>query len=228
MYLHGGVEYLVERLDLTRREILVAEASVPWHTRAASETTLEVVSEADGRAIGDLTVHHGIVEVGTRVTGYRRIDDRTREVLEVVELDLPERRFTTQAVWYVFPDRVAAEVEPDRRAGAIHAAEHTAIGVLPRFAVCDRWDVGGLSTPWHPAVGAMVFFVYDGVPGGTGIAPIAFAEAERHLAATASILAGCGCRDGCPSCVQSPKCGNFNEPLDRFAALTLVEHWAGR
>ena len=106
--------------------------------------------------------------------------------------------------------------------GTLHAAEHTAIAMLPLFAICDRWDVGGLSTPFHPDAGGPVWYIYDGYPGGAGIAPIGYERAEDHLRATLQALRDCDCRDGCPSCVQSPKCGNFNDPLDKAGAIRLL------
>jgi len=224
VYLHSGDAYLVDRLDLVHREVRVHREKVAWYTRSLVEKDLDVLREDGTRRVGDLTVAHGRVVVRSRVVAYRRQDVRTGAALDTVPLDLPERRFATQAVWYVFSEETVADAALDTAdlPGAIHAAEHTAIGVLPLFAVCDRWDVGGLSTPFHPWTASPVMFIYDGTPGGTGIAPIAFASAERHLAATIDILASCPCAEGCPSCVQSPKCGNLNEPLDRFGALRLL------
>jgi DEAD/DEAH box helicase domain-containing protein len=158
------------------------------------------------------------------VLGYRRKDLSTRRVLDTTALDLPERILRTQASWYSFDPDILTETAESwlELPGILHAAEHTAIAVLPLFAVCDRWDIGGLSTALHQQLGEPVFFIYDGYPGGAGIAPIAYDRADRHLAATLAVLEECSCRDGCPSCVQSPKCGNFNEPLDRHGAARLL------
>ena len=118
---------------------------------------------------------------------------------------------------------MGAGVEPARVIGAVHAAEHALIGLLPLFAICDRWDVGGVSMALHPQTGEPTIFVYDGYPGGAGIAELAFAECTRHCAPRTSWCRDCPCDDGCPSCVQSPKCGNWNEYLDKHAAITVLE-----
>jgi DEAD/DEAH box helicase domain-containing protein len=175
-------------------------------------------------AVGGIGVFHGEVEVVTHVLGYQRKSIRTGEVLDTLPLDLPPRRFSTQATWYVLPAGLVmlAGIEGKDLPGVLHAAEHTGIAMLPLFAICDRWDVGGLSIAYHPQLGEPAFFIYDGYEGGAGIAPIAFGAAERHLRATLATLDECPCRDGCPSCVQSPKCGNFNEPLDKHGAAGLL------
>jgi DEAD/DEAH box helicase domain-containing protein len=145
--------------------------------------------------------------------------------LEVVELDLPPQRLTTRACWYTvpLPDLVAAGVTPDRVLGSVHAAEHGLIGLLPLFTICDRWDVGGVSMAFHETTGEPTIFVYDGYPGGAGIADLAFADLDRHIEATRDLIAQCPCDDGCPSCIQSPKCGNWNEYLDKNAAVALLK-----
>jgi DEAD/DEAH box helicase domain-containing protein len=163
--------------------------------------------------------------VRTQVIGYQRRDTTTGDLIENVPLELPPTSLVTRAVWYVVPPAVAAAagVGPDELPGALHAAEHTAIGMLPLFTICDRWDVGGLSTPHLPETGAPTILVYDGYPGGSGIAELGFEAADRHLATTLEALRGCTCRDGCPSCVQSPKCGNGNAPLSKPGAIRLLE-----
>ena len=120
-----------------------------------------------------------------------------------------------------------ARVDPSELPGALHAAEHAGIGMLPLFTICDRWDVGGVSTAWHAGSGAPTIFIYDAHPGGSGIAELGFAEKDRHLTATLAAIEGCGCTEGCPSCVQSPKCGNGNEPLDKSAAVRLLRRILG-
>ena len=160
----------------------------------------------------------------SRVVAYQRTRSSTNERIEVVELDLPPQSLVTRACWYTLPHGVleSAGVEPNRVLGTVHAAEHALIGLLPLFAICDRWDVGGVSMAWHPVTGEPTIFVYDGYPGGAGIADLAFDALESHVASTLELVAGCGCEDGCPSCVQSPKCGNWNEHLDKHGAVALL------
>jgi len=224
VYLHQGDGYLVERLDQDLREVWVRREEATFYTEPQVEKDLSVRNTRATKRLGRMTVHHGDVEVSSHVLGYRRKDISTRRVLDTTPLDLPERLLRTQASWYTFDADIFEETGLGwlLLPGTLHAAEHTAISVLPLFAVCDRWDIGGLSTALHQQFGEPAFFIYDGYPGGAGIAPIAYERADRHVAATLDILEQCPCRDGCPSCVQSPKCGNFNEPLDRHGAALLL------
>jgi DEAD/DEAH box helicase domain-containing protein len=229
VYLHQGDTFVVERLDTKLREIRVRPGSVDYYTQPKVEKDLSVLRTLDRRIVGDIVAHHGTVEVISHVLGYQRKAIRSGEVLDTLPLDLPPRRFTTQAFWYVFPEWLvgAAGISAAELPGALHAAEHTGIGMLPLFAICDRWDIGGLSIAVHPQLAEPVFFIYDGYPGGAGIAPIGYANAERHLLATLATVTDCPCHTGCPSCVQSPKCGNFNEPLDKLAAARLLRAGIG-
>jgi DEAD/DEAH box helicase domain-containing protein len=174
--------------------------------------------------VGRIGHHHGTVEVESRVVAYQVRSIRDRTLLGYQPLDLPERRFTTQALWFTVGERVFDEagIVPAAIPGTLHAAEHASIAMLPLIAICDRWDVGGLSTPFHLSTGGAVWFIYDGYPGGAGIAPTAWSQGERHLRATLEALRACPCREGCPSCVVSPKCGNFNQPLDKRGAIALL------
>jgi DEAD/DEAH box helicase domain-containing protein len=163
--------------------------------------------------------------VRSRVIGYRRLDTYTGDLLAIEELHLPPAELVTRAFWYVVPPAVldGAGIAPGAWPGALHAAEHAAIGMLPLFTICDRWDVGGVSTPRHQDTGAPTIVIYDAHAGGSGVAELGFEAADRHLQATLDIIASCPCETGCPSCVQSPKCGNGNEPLDKAAAAALLE-----
>jgi DEAD/DEAH box helicase domain-containing protein len=145
-------------------------------------------------------------------------------VIDMVALDLPEANFPTQALWYVLPDSIAGppKLAPEVLLGALHATEHGQIAVLPLLAMCDRWDIGGLSTNIHFQTGRPTIFIYDGYPGGVGIARRGFERFERLVADAAKLIGECPCADGCPSCVQSPKCGNLNEPLHKQGALELM------
>jgi DEAD/DEAH box helicase domain-containing protein len=145
-------------------------------------------------------------------------------VLGTETLELPASRLVTRGVWYTISayELSGAGIDSARWAGTLHAVEHAAIGILPLFTICDRWDVGGVSTVFQAETGRPTILIYDGYPGGAGIAELGYDVADRHLATTLEVIVGCGCSDGCPSCVQSPKCGNWNEPLDKAGAATLL------
>ena len=177
-----------------------------------------------------MTLHLGAIEVASQVVGYQRKDARTRVVVARESLELPPARLTTRGFWYTIDGAalLAAGVDEGRWAGVLHAVEHAAIGILPLFTICDRWDVGGVSTARHADTGRPTIVIYDGYSGGAGIAELGFAAADRHLRATFEVIDACRCADGCPSCVQSPKCGSWNEPLDKAGARTLLAAVVGR
>ncbi|WP_298799192.1 DEAD/DEAH box helicase [Pseudonocardia sp. 73-21] len=223
VYLHRGESYLVDELDLDAGVALVRAADPDWRTDARSTADVEVARVLAQRDHGPVSVSFGEVTVTSQVVAYqRRAPDGT--VLETVPLDLPEQTLRTRGVWYDVDQRAleAAGVDHDLAPGALHAAEHAAIGLLPLFAICDRWDIGGMSTALHPHTGRPTVFVHDGHPGGAGFAERGHAVLEAWLAATRDAIAGCECRSGCPSCVQSPKCGNGNAPLDKAGALLVL------
>ncbi len=224
VYLHRGESYLVEDLDLDGGVALVSAANPDWRTDARSTADVEVASVLACRESGPVRVAFGEVTVTTQVVAYqRRTPDGT--VLETVPLDLPEQTLRTRGVWYDIDDAAldAVGVDLARVPGALHAAEHAAIGILPLFAICDRWDIGGMSTALHPFTGRPTVFVHDGHPGGAGFAERGHAVLARWLAATRAAISGCECRTGCPSCVQSPKCGNGNAPLDKAGAVRVLD-----
>jgi len=183
------------------------------------------VSTLRHRDLGDLTLHYGTVDVTNQVVSYIRRRHLTGEVLDETPLDLLARQLRTRAVWYTVSDPalVSAGIEAADVPGAAHAAEHAAIGLLPLFATCDRWDIGGVSTALHPDTGRATVFVYDGQPGGAGFAGRGYDTAESWLRSTRDAVAACECEAGCPSCVQSPKWGNGNEPLDKHGAVRLLD-----
>jgi DEAD/DEAH box helicase domain-containing protein len=224
VYLHQGEQLLVQKLDLVGRVALVEEADPDYYTQARDVTDIEIVNLIDHRALGDAELCFGDVEVTNQVVGFVRKLVATNERVSHEALPLPPVTLRTRAVWWTLPGRLidAASVATADLAGGIHGAEHCAIGMLPLVATCDRWDIGGVSTPLHPDTGLTTIFVYDGYPGGAGIAERGYHAAERWLRATAERLRDCRCRGGCPSCVVSPKCGNGNEPLDKVAAERLV------
>ncbi|MEO5838666.1 MAG: DEAD/DEAH box helicase [Acidimicrobiales bacterium] len=224
VYLHQGRTYRVDALDLDHRRAIVEPYDADEYTQARSETSIRVLRSERSRAIGRSSLHLGAVEVTTRVVGYQRRDARSRRVVAKESLDLPPTVLTTRSFWYVVGADVLADagVGHDAIAGTLHATEHAAIGLLPLFTICDRWDVGGVSIAYHQDTDAPAVFVYDGYPGGAGIAELGYSAADRHLAATLDVITACSCRAGCPSCVHSPKCGNGNEPLDKAGAAALL------
>ncbi len=228
IYLHQGQQYRILRLDLDE---LVAEAeptSIDEYTRVRSSTDVRFIGVHGQKNVGSLMFRVGSLEVTETITGYQRIRISTGATLALESLELPPSVLVTRGVWYEVPDDVLDRVGllgagAVALPGALHGAEHCGIGVLPLFAVCDRWDVGGVSTAAHPQTGAATVVIYDGYPGGSGIAELAFTAADAHMAATRQVLATCSCAAGCPSCVQSPKCGNGNEPLDKAMALAFLD-----
>ena len=224
IYLHRGQSFEVVDLDLHDKQARVVECDNTTYTQARSDIDIRVVRTLESRRVGRSTLHLGEVEVATSVLGYQLRDTFSRKILANESLDLPEQRLVTRAFWYVVDSDVIDEVvagggDP---AGTLHAAEHAGIGMLPLFTICDRWDVGGVSTVHHDDTGGATIFIYDGYPGGAGIAELGWEAADAHLLATLEAVSSCGCSDGCPSCVQSPKCGNGNEPLDKSGAIGLL------
>jgi DEAD/DEAH box helicase domain-containing protein len=224
VYLHQGRAWRVVELDQDRHVAVVEPDSGDHYTQPRSETSIRLLDVDATRSVGASTLRLGSVEVTTQVVGYRVRTTSGHELVATESLELPPTHLSTRAVWYTFEDRVvdAARIGAADLPGALHAAEHAAIGILPLFTICDRWDVGGVSTAWLPETNAATVVIHDAHPGGAGIAELAFAEADRHLAATLQVVTDCSCADGCPSCVQSPKCGNNNEPLDKAAAAALL------
>lgn len=232
VYLHQGASFVVDELDLDGGVALVHAENPEWSTSARDVTDIEVL-ETTSREVfgpeGTVTVCLGKVAVTSQVVGYlRRLP--SGEVIDQVPLDLPERTLQTRAVWYTVSDEVLRGREPGgagltaaRIPGSLHAAEHAAIGLLPLFATCDRWDIGGVSTALHADTGEATVFVHDGHPGGAGFADRGHAALVPWLAATREAIASCECPAGCPSCVQSPKCGNGNEPLDKAGAVAVLD-----
>ena len=224
VYLHMGEQYLVEELDLVQRVAVVASADPDYYTQARDVTDIEVADVISRTSIGEVEQSFGSVRVTNQVTSFVRKLVATGEVLDEVPLPLPPVELETRAVWWTIPVSVLdrAAVGPRDVPGAIHAAEHAAIGLLPLVATCDRWDIGGVSTPMHPDTGMTTIFIYDGYPGGAGITERGARDADRWLRATLEAIRRCPCSRGCPSCVQSPKCGNGNEPLDKTGAVSLL------
>ncbi|HEV2887067.1 MAG TPA: DEAD/DEAH box helicase, partial [Jatrophihabitans sp.] len=224
VYLHQGSSFVVEDLDLDHGAALVRAAEPPWTTCAQEITDIAILATEQSAMLDGVSVGFGTVEVSHQVVSFQR-RRFSGELLDETPLDMPLQRLVTKAVWYTLDETSVAEAGLDQRElpGALHAAEHAAIGLLPLFASCDRWDIGGVSTAQHADTGRPTVFVYDGHPGGAGFAARGHAVLTGWLAATRAAIAGCECPAGCPSCIQSPKCGNGNEPLDKAGALVVLD-----
>ena len=239
VYLHLGRSYEVRELDLKARRAIVDPFDGDWYTQPKSETEVYIermlaksddpvaagISQKEGSPPAPgLELSFGEVSVTQQVIAFQRKSLSDHEVIDMVALDLPETNFPTQALWYVLGDELVGPtaLPPEILLGALHATEHGQIAVLPLLAMCDRWDIGGLSTNVHFQTGRPTIFIYDGHPGGVGIARRGFDLFGRLVADAAKLIGECPCSDGCPSCVQSPKCGNLNEPLHKQGALELM------
>ncbi|MDQ3850240.1 MAG: DEAD/DEAH box helicase [Actinomycetota bacterium] len=223
VYLHQARSYVVRGLDVETRRALVEPFTGDYYTQPKKETMTEIEALLDRRATLGVTLSFGRVSVTEQVLAYQRKRLPDHEVIDLQALDMPETTFTTQALWYELgADLLAADFPLEVLLGSLHAAEHAQIAVLPLLAMCDRWDIGGLSTNAHPQTGAPTIFIYDGHPGGVGITRRGFATFETLVADAHRLVFECPCEAGCPSCVQSPKCGNLNEPLAKAGALELM------
>jgi DEAD/DEAH box helicase domain-containing protein len=222
VYLHLGRSYEVERLDVEERRAIVSRFDGDWYTRPKKETEIYIERIREQRQVAGVELNFGDVSVTEQVIAFQRVSISEQEPIDVVALELPEQSFVTQALWYVLPQRLAGALPPDALLGSLHATEHGQIAVLPLIAMCDRWDIGGLSTNVHFQTGRSTIFIYDGYPGGVGIAERGYREFERLLGDAERLISECPCESGCPSCVQSPKCGNLNEPLHKAGALELM------
>lgn len=223
VYLHLGEAYRVAELDVDARQALVSPFSGDLYTQPKKDTTTAIEEPLRERQIIGVELHWGRVTVTEQVIAYQVKQASTQATLDLVALDLPETTFETEAIWFSPPDELLDGIERmPKLLGALHAAEHALIALLPLWAMCDRWDIGGLSTNVHFQTGRPTIFVYDGHPGGVGITARGFESFEGWATDTARMIEGCPCEHGCPSCVQSPKCGNLNDMLDKGAALTLL------
>jgi DEAD/DEAH box helicase domain-containing protein len=225
VYLHQGDTYLVTKLDLENRIAHVEAADLPYYTRASELSDLRIIKETQRQHRGAVTVSLGEVEVNSSIIGYRKKAQLTEEILGEEPLDLPPQTFNTISLWFDLPSSAVERISRAGLdfAGGIHAVEHAAISILPLFALCDRNDIGGVSTPFHADTGKAQIFIHDAHPGGIGIAEKGYEIIKELWQATYLIISECPCLDGCPSCIQSPKCGNNNEPLDKKAAVILLQ-----
>jgi DEAD/DEAH box helicase domain-containing protein len=223
VYLHLGRSYHVRELDLASRRVLLEPFDGDYFTQAKREIMLYIERLSERRLARGVTLSYGSVVYTETVIGYQRKSLQDHEVIDFESLDLPTTEFDTRALWYELDELIAAEEFPRAALlGSLHALEHGQIAVLPLIAMCDRWDIGGLSIDAHPQTGGPTIFIYDGHPGGVGITRRGYEEFERLVADARRLIGECPCQSGCPSCVQSPKCGNLNEPLHKAGALELL------
>ncbi|MEE8277602.1 MAG: DEAD/DEAH box helicase, partial [Thermoanaerobaculia bacterium] len=224
VYLHAGRQYLVRELDLDGAKVHAEPVRIDYFTTPLTEKETEILEVLDSRDEGPLRAWLGRLLVTERVVGYERRRIRGRDVVDRQQLELPPVRFETVGLWWSAPREVEETLKRrgEHFMGALHAAEHAAIALFPLFAICDRGDIGGISLPLHPQVQTGCVFIYDGHPGGVGIAARGFRELPELLGRTLELVEGCECEKGCPSCIQSPKCGNGNRPLDKAGAVRLL------
>jgi ATP-dependent helicase YprA (DUF1998 family) len=246
VYLHLGRTYEVRELDLEHRRALVAPFGGDWYTQPKRDTDTTIERLLDRRETLGVTLSFGEVSVTETVLGYQRKRLSDHAQVDLVMLDLPQTSFSTQALWFELPAPTLAgrgdvaaggsirakpttargelgSIPMEALLGSLHATEHAQIAVLPLIAMCDRWDIGGLSTNLHPQTGGPTIFIYDGHPGGIGITRLAYTRFEELCRDAHRLISECPCKSGCPSCVQSPKCGNLNEPLSKAGARMVLE-----
>jgi len=217
-------------LDLEARRAMAEPARVSYHTRALSDEHTTIQAERDRRRGRRLTASFGDLRITTRVTGYERRNNADGKRLDKQDLDLPATTFDSEGLWLSVTEAARAVLLDGGfdQAGALHAAEHALIKLLPLFALCDKQDLGGVSYPFYPDLGGPAIFIYDGTEGGIGFSRRGFEVLGDWLIATLEALRACPCEAGCPSCVQDPQCGNGNEPLDKHGAIALLGHWLNR
>ena len=233
VYLHQRESYIVEELNIRARVAYLTTTRVPYYTDARDVTDIRIIETKASKELHGAGVHVGEVEVSRQVIGYRKRGfysaNSGEDDLGYELLDLPARVFRTVAFWFDLPAPTFAKALRDREdlAGGLHALEHAAIGVLPLFALCDRNDIGGISTPLHPDTGRPQVFIHDGHPGGVGISEHGYEVIEELWQATLDVVSTCPCKTGCPSCIHSPKCGNNNNPLDKRVAVLILRSVLG-
>jgi DEAD/DEAH box helicase domain-containing protein len=223
IYLHLGRSYRVVELELGGRRALLEPFTGDYFTQAKRESMTYIERLHERCETAGVTLSFGSVVYSETVLGYQRKGLQDHAVIDFQSLELPTVEFQTTALWYELDELIASEPFPaDKLLGSLHALEHGQIAVLPLIAMCDRWDIGGLSTNAHPQTGGPTIFIYDGHPGGVGITRRGYDRFDRLVADARRLIGECPCRDGCPSCVQSPKCGNLNDPLSKAGALELL------
>jgi len=229
VYLHRGMPYQVESLDLKNRLIYVTSNQVPYFTRVKSEKETEILDTLSSKPVANFIVRLGRLRVTEKITGYEKRRFFSQELLGFNPLDLPEQVFETVGLWLEIEPLIAARIQASKLhfMGGIHAIEHAMISMFPLFALCDRNDIGGIASPNHPQVGKSAIFIYDGFPGGIGLAAKGYEIVLALLEKTRDLVSSCACSEGCPACIHSPKCGAGNKPLDKQAALSIMNYLTG-
>ncbi len=229
IYLHRGETYQVESLDLEKKVIYAAPAQVPYFTRAISDKETEILETLASKPAGNFIIRLGRLRVTEHITAFEARRLYTQELLARNPLDLPPTSFETVGFWIEIEPMLANNIKRAKLdfMGGIHAVEHALISMFPLFAVCDRNDIGGISIPLHPQLEKAAIFVYDGYPGGIGLAARGYRIIMPLIEKTKELVASCSCTEGCPSCIHSPKCGSGNKPLDKTAALNLLQYLSG-
>ncbi|PQP35224.1 DEAD/DEAH box helicase [Desulfobacteraceae bacterium SEEP-SAG9] len=225
VYLHQGITYLVDDLDLDTQTVKVSESVVDYYTRVRGHKNTEILEVSEEKHVREMRFYSGHLKVTDQVTGYEKKRIRGNTLLNVVSLDLPPQVFETHGLWFNIPIEIqrATESKYFHFLGGIHAIEHAVIGTFPLLVLADRNDLGGIATPFHPQVGSAAIFIYDGIPGGAGLTRQAFARTEALLAFAYNVIRSCPCESGCPSCVHSPKCGSGNRPVDKSSAIFILD-----
>ncbi|MFC1839519.1 DEAD/DEAH box helicase [Thermodesulfobacteriota bacterium] len=229
IYLHMSKQYAVESIDIDHRDIIVKSADLNYFTRVKSDKDTEIIEVKRSKPEGQFIVKEGTVRVTEKVTEYEKRILPGQELMGVFPLDLPEQTFETHGFWIEIDPVIDILVEKFRLnlMGGIHAIEHGSIGIFPLFALCDRNDIGGICYTLHPQIGKTAIFIYDGHPGGVGLARRGFEVISDLLKKTLNHIKSCECEEGCPSCIHSPKCGSGNNPLDKKSAVTILEFLLG-
>jgi DEAD/DEAH box helicase domain-containing protein len=224
IYLHRAEQYQVTRLDLSRRNLYARPVNVNYYTIAHKEKETAILAVRRSKPVRNFVARLGELKVTERVVGYEKKRVSSGERLSVHELKLPPYSFETVGFWIEIDEFIPRAVGRRRLnfMGGIHAVEHAAIALFPLFALCERDDVGGISTPLHAEVGKAAIFVYDGYPGGVGLSEQSFEKIEGLLESTLSLIKECDCEEGCPACIYSNKCGSGNVPLDKKAAVMVL------
>jgi len=224
VYIHRATTWLIDNLDLFENEVIAQKDSPKYFTRPMTEKKTEILELIDRKSSFGVQVSFGRVRVTEKVTGYQKRNSVTQKLISTVTLDLPEQIIETESIWLDIPQETVSFIEQEKYhfMGAIHAMEHAMIALFPLLVLCDRNDIGGISCPLHEQTEMASIFVYDGYPGGVGLAKEAFKKMDSLLTQTEQTVASCECNTGCPSCVHSPKCGSGNRPIDKKACLFLL------